>query len=108
MKHPDFLEQNNSDTTSLSLTDFGAQLHEQRFNVTPLDVCTGRAGEEQVERALVLALYANMVPLSSTGEHAATSRDLQHGSRVRLESRCAIVSWEPHQTWRRIDSILTV
>lgn len=66
VKHPDFLEQNNSDTTSLSLTDFGAQLREQRFDVTPLDVCTGRAGEEQVERALVLALYAEMVPPSGT------------------------------------------
>ena len=35
VERPNFLEQEDSDATSLSLTDLGAQLCEKRFNITP-------------------------------------------------------------------------
>jgi hypothetical protein len=57
MKYPNFLEQHDSNTTPLSLADFRAHLCEQRFDITPLDVSTGGAGENQFEGALVLPLH---------------------------------------------------
>jgi hypothetical protein len=66
MKHPHFIKQDYSDTTTLSLADFGAQLYEQRFDIAPLDVPTRGAGEDQLESALVVPLHAEIVPLSGT------------------------------------------
>ena len=66
VKHPNFFKQDNGYTTTLTLADFGAQLYEERFNVSPLDVPTCGASEDPFESALVLPLHAEMVPRSGT------------------------------------------
>lgn len=67
VKNPNLFKQDNSHTAPFSLADFGAQFYEQRFDIAPLDVAACGAGEEQVERGLVLSLHLLMVPLSGTG-----------------------------------------
>lgn len=62
VKYPNFLKQDDSDTTTLSLADLGAQFCEQRFDIAPLDVPARGASEDQFEGALVPSLHARMVP----------------------------------------------
>ena len=66
MEHSHFFEQDHSDTTTFSLADFSAQFYEQRFDITPLNISTRGASEDQFESALVLPLHAEIVPRSST------------------------------------------
>jgi len=69
VKHPNFLKQEDSHTTTLSLADLAAQFCEERFHVAPLDVATGWVSKDQFEGALVPSLHGRMVPqLGTTGE----------------------------------------
>ena len=76
MKHSHFFKQDYSNTTTLSLADFGAQFYEQCFDVAPLNVSTCRADEDQFKSSLVLPLHAAIVPLSGTGLDARSCRRL--------------------------------
>ncbi len=58
MKHPNFFEQDYGYTTTFSRRDFGAQFHEQRLDVAPLDVTARGVTEDQFESALVLPLHS--------------------------------------------------
>ncbi len=62
MENPHLIEQDYGYATTFSLADFSAQFHEQRFDITPLDVATSGSGEDQFKSALVLPLHANIVP----------------------------------------------
>jgi hypothetical protein len=74
MEYPHFFEHDHGYTTALALADFGAQFYKQRFNITPLDVCACRAGEDQFKSSLVLALHAAIVPRSGTKLDERTSK----------------------------------
>ena len=74
MEYPHFFEQDHGYTTTLALADFGAQFYKQSFNITPLDVCTCRVGEDQFKSSLVLALHAAIVPRSGTKLDERTSK----------------------------------
>ncbi len=55
MEHTNFAEQHHCNTATFSLTDVGAHFHEQRLDVSPLDVSTGWAREDLFQGALMLA-----------------------------------------------------
>jgi hypothetical protein len=61
VKDSNFAKQDNSHTAALSFGDFRAQLQEQCFYVTPLDVPARGASEDQFEAPLVLPLHTAMV-----------------------------------------------
>ena len=62
VKHPNFLEQEDSYATPFSLADLRAQFREKRFNIAPLDICAGWMSKDQFESALVPSLHGRMVP----------------------------------------------
>ena len=95
MEHSHFFEQDHGYSTTLALADFGAQFYKQRFNITPLDVCASRAGEDQFKSSLVLALQAGIVPLSGTELGERTSKRLRSKSRRQALARCR--SWTSSQ-----------
>ena len=68
MKHPNFLKQEDSYTTTFSLTDLTAQFCKERFNVAPLNVSTGWVSKDQFEGALVPSLHRRMVPQLGTDD----------------------------------------
>ena len=70
MKHPNFLEQEDSNATTLSLADLAAQFCEKRFNIAPLDVSAGWMSKDQFESALVPSLHGRMVPQLGTADAA--------------------------------------
>lgn len=59
MKHSDLVEENNRYATAFTLTDLCTQLTQQGLHITPLDVGAGGTSEQQLKRALVLALHAD-------------------------------------------------
>jgi hypothetical protein len=67
MEHPHFFKLDYRYASTFSLADFSAQFHEERFDITPLDVPARGSGEDQFESALVLSLHAEIVPRSGTG-----------------------------------------
>ena len=58
MEDSHFVEKDNSHTATFSLADLGSEFVEECFDILPLDVRTGRVGEDDFERALVLPLHA--------------------------------------------------
>ena len=68
VKDSNLPKQDNSHTAALSLGDFCSQFHEQCFYVTPLDVPTRGAPEDQLKAPLVLPLHSTMVLRKSTEE----------------------------------------
>lgn len=54
MENAYFREQDHGDTATFPLTDFCAQFKKQHLDVSPLNVRTRRAGENQLKGALVL------------------------------------------------------
>ena len=66
MEHSHFFKEEDSYATTFSLADFGAKLYEQALDISPLDIATRGAGEDQFESALVLPLHTAIVPRSGT------------------------------------------
>ena len=58
MKDTYFAEQDDRYATAFPLADLGSEFFEERFDVLPLDICTGGVSKEEFERALVLPLHA--------------------------------------------------
>ena len=61
MEHSQFIEKDHSDTTAFALAHVGAQFDKKRFDITPLNVSTRRARENQFKCPLMLPLHAEMV-----------------------------------------------
>ena len=53
-----FAEQDDRYATAFSLADLGSEFLEERFDVLPLDICTGGMSKDKLQRALVLPLHA--------------------------------------------------
>lgn len=62
MKYPNLLIQNDRYPAAFALRYLGAELQEQRFDVTPLNIRACRVSENQMQRALVLPLHLIIVP----------------------------------------------
>ncbi|MGB0127952.1 MAG: hypothetical protein WBP72_09965 [Rhodocyclaceae bacterium] len=58
MKYPHFVEQHHGNPAAFPLADVGAQLLEQSLDVFPLDVCAGRARENEIKGSLMFPLHA--------------------------------------------------
>ena len=66
-------KQDDSNATSLSLSDFCTQLSEQSFDVAPLNICACRVSKDQLQCALVLSFHSHLTPCPCTT--LATGRD---------------------------------
>ena len=66
MKNSNFVKQDNSNATALSLGHFSTKFYEQSLYVAPLDVPAFPPSKDQVEGALVLPFHVNIVPLKGT------------------------------------------
>jgi hypothetical protein len=69
MKHPNFAEQDNSDATSFALADFGAEVNEERLDVSPGNITARGVRKHLLQCSPALPLHAvwyrEMVPSTS-------------------------------------------
>jgi hypothetical protein len=63
------IEQKYGHATSFALADFCAKPSEERFDVLPGDVCTGRVCEDGFKSSKMGTLHPRMVPESGTARN---------------------------------------
>jgi hypothetical protein len=69
----DLLEQNDRDAAAFAFGDFRAKTDQQRFDVLPNDIRSGRVGEDCLQCLLMDALHARMVPQDGTAHHTSVN-----------------------------------
>ena len=58
MKHPDLVKQKHPNPGTFSLVDFRSRFDEQRFDITPWNRSTDRAGKNAFQCLSVFSLHA--------------------------------------------------
>ena len=56
------LKQNDGNSASFAFSDIRAKLHEEGFDISPLDVCARWPSEDQFQCPLMPSFHRSMVP----------------------------------------------
>lgn len=92
MEHTNLAKQHHGHTAALALCHFRTQFHEQRFNVSPGDVCACGSSKNELKATLVLPLHACMVLRIGTEKTTSTNgstRRRETAQSVQLAGRAA-------------------